>query len=473
MSWIIILLLLYVGQSITIILLEFKDPSKALGWVFISLCLPLIGFGMYYFLAQDYTARRRMRKRWYMNRKMRQLDKISFVEDITQLNNRQMQDNPTMFHLLAHMSDCPITSGNRSQVLTNGRETFDAIFSAIQGAVHHIHIEFYILRDDAIGTELLKLLMEKASQGVAIRVITDGVGSLELSTRYIQKMKDAGIQYFSFLPLWFSFFRRRLNYRNHRKIVIVDGKVGFIGGLNIGDEYVGRNDKTGFWRDTHLQLEGDAVYELQTIFLHDWAFASGERLDNPIMYPEHACDGHEQVKIVPSGPDSKRDFIQEMYFGAICHAKERVWIATPYFVPDQGIQLALKTAALSGIDVRIIIPERSDSIIVDWASRAYLEPLLLAGVKFYAYQQGFIHAKTFVMDKALAGVGSANLDMRSFFSNFELNAVLFDEQAIERVERDFIMDYADSTMFVYEQFRNRSRKQKMLESLSRLLSPLF
>ncbi|MGZ9583850.1 cardiolipin synthase [Paenibacillus marinisediminis] len=473
MIWLIGIVIIYMAQLLAIIAFEYKHPSKTVAWLLISLCIPCIGFIMYYFLAQDYSARRRVKKRWYMEQVMQQTDKLLEVKEPSQMTNAEMRQQQRLFKLIEAMSDSQITGCNQTKVLTNGHDTFEAMIAAIRGAKHHIHFEFYILRDDAIGTLFQNLLIEKVREGVKVRVMTDGVGSIELRQRYITRFKEAGVEFHWFLPVWVSFFRRRLNYRNHRKILVVDGIVGFLGGMNIGDEYVGRNEKTGFWRDTHLQIEGDSVYSLQAIFLHDWALASSQRLDEPELFPKHTCRGKEQLKLVPSGPDTSRDAIQELYFGTLNYAKERVWIATPYFIPDPGNLLAIKSAALSGIDVRIIIPEQSDSKVVDWASRSYLEELMQAGVKFYAYQHGFIHAKTVVMDRALACVGTANMDMRSFFSNFELNAVLFDDKTIERVERDFLMDYENCTPILYEEFIQRGRGQKLLEVLSRLLSPLL
>ena len=473
MKWLIILFVVYIVQLITIILLEHKHPVKTVAWLFISLCIPFLGFIMYYFLAQEYSARRRVRKHRYVDRILEQLEQIQIVEDASQLNNEEMRKQRQLYELIDAMSDSPTTGCNQTKVLTNGHDTFEAMIQAIRGARHHIHMEFYILRDDAVGRIFQDLLIEKAKQGVKVRVMTDGIGSIDLSKRYVNTFIEAGIEFHWFLPVWVSLFHRKLNYRNHRKILVIDGVIGFLGGINIGDEYIGRNEKTSFWRDTHLQLEGDAVYTLQAIFLHDWAFTSAQRVQEQDLFPQHKCTGTEQVKLVPSGPDMNWDAIQELYFGTLSRAKERVWIATPYFIPDSSNYLALKTAAVSGLDVRIIIPERSDSRIIDWASRSYVEELLEAGVQFYVYQKGFIHAKTLIMDHALACVGTANMDMRSFFSNFELNAVLFDPKTIARVEQDFLLDYEDCVQIDYEQFRKRPRKQKLMESFSHLLSPLL
>ncbi|WP_028545797.1 cardiolipin synthase [Paenibacillus taiwanensis] len=473
MIWWIIGLLLYLFQLFTVLVLEYKHPAKAVAWLWISFCIPIIGFVMYYFLAQEYTARRRIRKSWFVDHIIEELDFLHVVRDVQELHNAEMQRQDRLFRLISTLSESPITSCNRTQVLTNGHATYEAIAEAIKGAEQHIHIEFYIIKDDSIGAMFQKLLIDKAQQGVKVRVLADGVGSIELKRRYVKQFEEAGIEFHWFLPVWVSFFKRRLNYRNHRKIVVVDGKIGFVGGINIGDEYVGGSPKNGFWRDTHLQVEGDAVYTLQAVFLHDWAFASQQRLLGREFFPRHICPGKEQVKLVPSGPDTSWDAIQELYFGALSCARERVWIMTPYFIPDTGTQLALKTAGVSGVDVRIIIPHHSDSKLVDWAARSYLEELMQSGVRFFEYYKGFAHAKTMVMDHSLACVGTANMDMRSFFSNFELNAVMFDEAVIDCLAQDFELDFADSKEIDYEQFVKRSRWQRVLEGVSRMLSPLL
>lgn len=475
MLWLVVALLIYIFQIFTIVLLEYKHPSKTVAWLLILFCFPLIGFVMYYFLAQEYTARLRVRKRggWaHPENRIGHL-RIQTVNRPDELNNPEMHTQERLFSLMSSLSESPITSCNETRVLTNGQATFEAMLTAIREAKNHIHMEFYILRDDGIGTVFQQALIARAKEGVKVRVVVDGVGSIELRRKYLRTFKEAGVEFHWFLPLSVSFFRRRLNYRNHRKLLIVDGRIGFVGGMNIGDDYLGLDRKLGFWRDTHLQVEGDAVYALQAIFLHDWTFVTGQSLALRELFPPHQCKGTEQVKMISSGPDASWDAIQELFFGVLSSARERVWIITPYFVPDASVRLALKMAAVSGLDVRVIIPGKSDSRLVDWASRSYVEELLQAGVRFYQYQKGFAHAKTFLMDRTLGCVGTANLDMRSFFSNFEVNAVLFEASAVERLEEDFLRDFEDSVEIDYNQFVTRSRGQRAAEAVMRLLSPLL
>ncbi|WP_028593301.1 cardiolipin synthase [Paenibacillus assamensis] len=473
MLWIIAALVIYIIQLITIVFLEHKHPSKTVAWLLISFCFPLIGFVLYYFVAQDYTARRRVRHNRYEDDLLGRIKSITRITDRNRMNNEYMRKQPRLFGLVSALSDSPITGCNRTVILTNGQETYNALLEGLKSATHHIHMEFYIIRDDVIGRMIQELLIQKVSEGVKVRVIADGVGSLELNQAYVTKLQKAGVEFHFFLPLTVSLFRRRLNYRNHRKIVVVDGRIGYVGGLNIGDEYAGYHEKLGFWRDTHMQIEGDAVYALQAVFLHDWSFASGQKVWQEELFPPHQCTGDEQVKMVSSGPDADLAATQELFFGALIGAQERIWMMTPYFVPDLSIRLALKTAGMSGVDVRIIIPHQSDSNIVDWAARSYVEELMKAGVKFYEYQQGFCHAKTLIIDKTLACIGTANMDMRSFYCNFELNAILFDSNAIYRVEADFFEDFEVSREIEYRHFIERSHKQRVMEAISRMLSPLL
>ncbi|MCL6458819.1 MAG: cardiolipin synthase, partial [Gorillibacterium sp.] len=274
-------------------------------------------------------------------------------------------------------------------------------------------------------------------------------------------------------PMRAAFFTKLLNYRNHRKIVVVDGLIGFLGGINIGDEYLGKDPRFGLWRDTHMRLIGDSVYFLQQTFINDWEFVSGEKLVDSRYYPDHKCIGKEEVQVLTSGPDAEWDTILELYFGAISTAVDRIFLVTPYFIPDPSILMAIKTAALSGVEVKIILPGLTDHPLVKSASYAYIEDLMLAGVQFYQYQAGFIHAKILIVDETVATVGTANLDMRSFFDNFEMNAVMFNKETIRKLDEDFLEDLAKSEEMNLENFRKRSRQQRAKEVFARMLSPLL
>jgi cardiolipin synthase len=476
MLWLVIVLLIFIFQVGTILILEFRKPSKAVAWLFILFCFPLIGFVLYYFMAQDYKKRKFMRQRGsrlFRGFKDQIWEQARVIESLEQMENPAFHDQERLFNLLSRLSESPITGCNETRVLTNGEEAFPDMLQAMESARHHIHIEFYIFRNDEIGVRFQQVLMHKAREGVKVRFVVDGLGSYHLPRSFVRECREAGVEFHFFLPPLIATLDRRVNYRNHRKIVVVDGVVGYVGGINVGNDYLGLYPKFGFWRDTHMRIEGDGVYFLQNTFLGDWKLASGERIIDKSLFPPHHCQGNEQVQVLASGPDQDWDAIQEMCFGALTVAKRRVWLTTPYFIPDPSIYEALKTAAVSGVDVRIIIPYKSDSTLVHLASLSYVEELLEAGVRFYQYRKGFIHAKVMIVDELLASVGTANLDMRSFFYNFELTAVLFSKAAISRLVRDFEEDLRNSSPIDNEEFSNRPRIHKAAEMLTRMLSPLL
>ncbi|AWB43620.1 cardiolipin synthase [Paenibacillus sp. CAA11] len=474
--WLTTALLAFIFQIATILILEFRNPSKTVAWLFILFCVPLIGFVLYYFVAQDYKKRKKLRTRGtrlFQEMKGRLWKQSVIIESVEEMQNPDFLHQERLFGLLSHLSESPITGCNSTRVLKDGEETFRAMLEAMEKAKDHIHIEFYIFRSDMIGTKFQEVMIRKAREGVKVRLICDGLGSYKLKRPFIDKLKEAGVEFHFFLPPLIALIDRRVNYRNHRKILIVDGTVGFMGGINIGDDYLGLYEKMGFWRDTHVKIEGDAVYFLQNTFLGDWRLASGQRINDPDLFPEHHCKKNEQVQILTSGPDQHWDAIQEMCFGAIAVAKQRVWLSTPYFIPDSSVYEALKTAAVSGVEVKIIIPYKSDSRFVHLASLSYVEELLQAGVRFYQYTKGFVHSKMMIVDDLLATVGSANMDMRSFFYNFEMTAILFDQGPIRRLMDDFEQDLLDSRPMELGEFSRRPRLQKGAEIMARMLSPLL
>ncbi|MNN08255.1 Major cardiolipin synthase ClsA [compost metagenome] len=444
--------------------------------MFILFIFPIIGFILYYFVAQDYRKRKKVRRRGpRLFQEIRAMLRIqsTLVSSVKDMHQEEFQHQERLFGLLTHVSDSPITGRNRTKVLSDGEAAFAEMLAAMETAKHHIHMEFYIFRADMIGTKFQELIIRKIKEGVQVRLICDGLGSYHLPKSFVRNLQDHGVEVYMFLPPLIAMMDRRVNYRNHRKILIVDGTVGFVGGMNVGDDYLGLSEKMGYWRDTQLKIEGDAVYYLQSAFLEDWRLASGQRVFHQDFFPEHHCDTDEQVQILASGPDQNGDVIQEVVFSAISVAKKRIWITSPYFIPDPSIYTGLLTAAISGIEVIIILPYQSDSRLVKLASLSYVEELLRAGVKFYQYRKGFVHAKVLIVDDLLASVGTANMDMRSFFYNFEMTALMFDQAQIQRLSRDFEQDIEDSSPITLKEFSRRPLKQKGAEKLARLLSPLL
>lgn len=477
MTIIALLLALFVLQIAAIMLFEYRRPQRAMAWIFLSFCCPPAGLAFYYFLGRDYWQSRRIGRRCTPARRSEirthVCSKIRIIRKTEECGNPKFAGRGSLLRLLSGLSDMKITGRNRCRILPNAGAAYEAMLEAMESAREHVHLEFYIFRDDEIGDRFQDVMVRKARQGVKVRLLCDGLGSHALSKRFIRTLKNAGVEVHFFLPPLVSLLERRFNYRNHRKIMVVDGLVGFTGGMNVGDDYLGKDPKMGNWRDTHLRLEGDAVYDLQYVFLKDWKLAAGDWLSHPRFFPEHHCSGEEAVLIVASGPDGAVDGSQEMFFGALTAARKRIWITSPYFIPDPPVCRALKNAVLSGVDVRIIIPAKPDNKLVYAASLSYLENLQDAGVKFYRYTAGFMHAKIMIVDDLLATAGSANLDMRSFYSNFELTAVLLAPDMVARLAAAFEKDQKHSEFIDPEKFMKRGRNVKLIQGLCQLLSPLL
>jgi cardiolipin synthase len=469
---IIVLLLFYIAQLPWIILREYRRTAYMTAWLVIVFICPFIGLATYIV-----WGRRFGRDRGFAivkrdtNRLAWQLSRV--VDSQEMERGDEAGGRQKLYRLLAGLDDYPITSRNHTTVLTDGHDAYEAILAAIGAAKRHIHLDYYTIRDDGIGGLFCEALVRKAKQGVEVRVLYDGIGSRPLSPEYIGRLRGAGVSCCCFMPARLALHAHRLNFRNHRKIVVVDGNVGFVGGINIGDEYLGHNPKLGYWRDTHLRLEGDAVYFLQELFLQDWEVAARERLDEgQYMHPHH-CAGNERVQMVPSMPGLHDQKIKEVLFAALTAASTRIYLTTPYFIPDPPLIAALRAAAQGGVDVRIIIPDVADSRLVMLASLSYVAEMLAVGVKVYRYEKGFIHAKVLLVDRLMAMVGTANFDIRSLNSNFEINAVMYEEAAIRRLETDFMLDLQHSRQLDAESFERRPRRQKLAEAFMHMLSPLL
>ena len=436
--------------------------------------LPVVGFFLYVLFGRSYRKKKKAEAKILSDSdRMEKAAEIqSSLLDYIDLPNSENPANKRLMQLLLKNAKAPFSLSNEVTVLTNGYRKFTRLFTLIKEAKDHIHLEYFIIKDDHIGNELKELLIEKAKEGLEIRVIFDDVGSMALSRKYIKSLKESGIEVYSFFKVPIPIFSRDLNYRNHRKIVVIDGQVGFVGGLNIGDEYIGNSEKFEFWRDTHLEIKGEAVYALQTIFLNDWNYVSKQEVQGVKYYPKVDVTHQSLVQIAASGPDSEWKCILQAFYKMIGNAVEKVWVTTPYLVPEESILMGLKAAALSGVDVRIIIPSQPDHFFVYWASQANIQPLLEAGVKIYRYKNGFIHSKIMIVDQLVATVGTANLDIRSMEINFEVNAFLYDIDVIARLEEDFLHDLDESIAYELESFKSRNLLIRFLEAMGRLVSPL-
>ena len=390
------------------------------------------------------------------------------------LKKEDMEAVKPLMTLLLNNSKALLSRNNTIEILNNGEATFGSIFKAIAKAKKYIHLEYYIIDKGELGEKLKELLIAKAKEGVEVRVIYDDVGSWKLPKRYIKEMQAAGIQIYPFLPVRFPLFTNKVNYRNHRKIVVVDGDTGFIGGLNFADRYLHGLPGIGIWRDTHLKVKGEAVTSLQVVFLFDWYFVRQELLLNKTEYlPNKKVDGNVVVQTVASGPDSDWTSIQQAYFTLINMAKKYVFISTPYFMPGETTINSLKTAAMSGVDVRIMIPYKSDSLLTHWCTRSYVEELLEAGVRVFQYRKGFNHSKVIVMDGLVSSVGTANMDIRSFEQNFEVNLIIYDRNVSRQLGSDFLDDLKGSSEISIHRWKFRPKRDKIRESLARLFAPLL
>lgn len=471
---------LNIGLSLTVffigivIFLENRHPTKTVTWLMLLALFPIVGFIFYIAFGQSYRKKRLFRKRAYLEELSFEATSATRVIEHENLE-RMGEHQQSTIRLAQRLGQYPVSFGTETRVLTNGETTFHEIKEAIKHAKHHIHFEYYILRHDALGNEIKDLLIEKVQSGVKVRILYDSVGSWKLSKRYIQALKRAGAEIVEFFPVKLPFFNHKINFRNHRKIVVIDGEIGFTGGLNIGDEYLGKNRSFGNWRDTHLCIKGEAVRSLQAIFLQDWYYMTGDFISDPTYFKAEPIYNEENgaVQMVASSPDDEWEVIKNLFFSMIVSAKRSIWIASPYIIPDEDILSALKVAALGGIDVKILVPNRPDKRTVFYASHSYFPELLEAGVKIYEYQSGFMHSKVIIVDHELASIGTANMDMRSFHLNFEVNAFLYRAESTIQLVADYINDLESAVEIDWETFKKRPIFFRVLESTSRLLSPLL
>ena len=463
-----------IGLIAIFIFFENRNPSRTWAWLLVLFAIPWLGFAFYILFGRNTFKRRRVKQK-QISDKERTNYFAQYQSDIfseVSIFPKEKSVNNKLINLLLKNSEALFTVNNSVKILTNGDEKFPEMIKDLKRAKHHIHLEYFIIKNDEIGNKIKNILIKKAQEGLEVRVIYDSVGCWHIGRKYLRDLEDAGVQTFAFFPVLLPILSEELNYRNHRKILVIDGKIGYVGGLNIGDEYLGKK-RLGFWRDTHIKIKGEAVQGLQRIFLNDWAFVSKENITDSREYlPESKEYGSSMIQIASSGPDSDWFAIHQAYFTMINCATKRIWITTPYFVPDEGVMLGLKTAALSGVDVRIIIPNKPDHFFVYWATQDNIEELLESGVKVYQYKKGFIHAKQIMVDGICASVGTANFDVRSFEINFEVNAFLYDVEAIAQLEKDFNKDIENSEGIELDNFRKRKWYRKFLEATARLVSPL-
>jgi len=454
---------------IPLVLIRRKDSASAIAWILTLVFLPLVGIVLFWFLGRDRVrrpARAKLSATVVVRGRISEIAVGLMDAKLDALLATQPEEQRGLMRLASRLSRTDIVSGNEVHVLVGAPDTYDALIDAIDGARDHVHLEYYILRADAQGRRFLDALIRAVKRGVRVRLLFDAFGSRSLRRRVLAPLVRAGGYVAPFLPL--DPIRRAwaINLRNHRKLTIIDGEVGFMGGVNVGDEFIA-------WRDVHLRVRGPAVAQLQATFVEDWYFAASHDLAHPAFFPPLAAMGTSVVQFVASGPDGTVESIHRIYFAAIASARDRVYITTPYFVPDRSILVALQSAALRGVDVRLILPRRSNHRVTFHAGRSFYEELLEAGVRVHEYLPGMVHTKTMVVDGRFATVGSANLDTRSFRLNFELNAVLYDAEVVGRIERLFMEDLGKTDVVELDRWRARPLRLRLVEGFGRLCAPLL
>ncbi|MCX4281667.1 cardiolipin synthase [uncultured Alistipes sp.] len=456
---------------VLVIITDNRNPLKTLPWILVLVLAPGAGLAIYFFFGQNLSKRR------IISRRTRKRITTRLEENDAAGGTGIPPQRLPLARLLSQTALAVPLYGSRLTPYVDGKTKMDALLEAIAGARHHIHIQYYIFSDDETGRRLRDALTAKAREGVEVRILYDDVGCTGVKKAFFEGMRADGIEAYSFLHVKFPRFTSKVNYRNHRKIGVIDGRIGFIGGMNVADRYVlgieRGNGKRERWRDTHFRIEGSGVAGLQASFLSDWSATTKQAVGGPAYFPAPERLTDNVMQIVPSGPLGKwRTLLQAVEY-AVSRAAQRVWIETPYYLPSETLNAALQEAALAGIDVRLMLPERSDSRVVDLASHSYLDDMVQAGVKIAFYTPGFLHSKLLLIDDDLAVVGSANMDFRSFEHNFEVNAFVYDRAFNARLAAIYETDLGDCRRVTPGDWFRRPRTRRWAESFMRIFSPLL
>ncbi|WP_282162715.1 cardiolipin synthase [Ulvibacterium marinum] len=474
-----ILLVLYFLTAIILVmglLVNGARPTKTLAWLLAIFTIPVGGILFYFVLGRNKRKNKffELKKTPGISEYLNKVDDYYRKLDEEKVLPEHVREQVKLVKLLTKSSKFLPSAGNALLPLKNGPSAYTAIFDALENAKKYIHIQYYIFEEGELADNFLQLLKRKVKEGVKVRFLYDGFGSWELSRTFIQSLESSGIEVASFLPMRFGKFLSSLNYRNHRKIVVVDGRIGFTGGINISDKYIKGDPDLGMWLDTHLMIEGPLVRSLQAVFAMDWCFASGKE---DVLSAEHFLEetpvGQSFAQVVASGPDSDFASVRQLYFSIVNSAKQYVYIINPYIVPGEALLEALQVCALAGVDVRLLLSSKSDSRLVKWSVRSYFEDMLRAGVKIYLYPEGFLHSKVIISDDRLTSIGTANLDVRSFEQNYEINVLTYGEAMACELKKDFIRDCEISSQIDYNEFRKRPLTERLKEGAAKIFSPLL
>lgn len=472
----------------TRIIYDTRSAPKTISYLLFAIFVPVIGIIFYFSVGINYRKRKMYREKIISDTVIgiTLLEKKMILPPASIDTNLELiNKNKRLIRFLNQNGINPVTSNNHIRILLNGEKKIPEVLEAIKNAKHHIHIEYYIIEDDSTGREIENALIEKVKEGVSIRLIYDDFGSRTVRKTLLKRLKEAGIETNPFNKIVFIAFANRINYRNHRKIIIIDGNIGFIGGINISDRYINRPrirrrrrrwDQV-YWRDTHMRIEGEGVSYLQFLFFCDWSFCSDSSLpltadyfpnfENTVNY------GTKQIQIAASGPDSDTSIILYSLLELINTAETELLLTTPYLIPCESLLNALVLASIGGVSVKILVPKRNDSLIINLASQSYYDELLQAGIEIYEYKKGFIHAKTVVVDSSISTIGTANMDDRSFDLNFEVNAIIFDKEVANELRNVYFTDVKNAVKVDPKKWKSRSKIRKFVEKTVRLLSPVL
>lgn len=453
--------------TIFIVILDNRNPIKTMAWILVLFFLPVVGLLFYLFFGRSTRKEQLITKKGYAR-----LSKRPMMEYQTQESLAGNVSKQRLVSFFTQVNSALTFEGNQVEFYTNGYSMIQSMIRELSRARHHIHLEYYIFEDDAVGRLLRDVLIDRARAGVKVRVLYDDVGCWKVDHAFYEQMLCEGIEVQGFLKVRFPQFTSKVNYRNHRKLTIIDGEVGFIGGMNIAERYL-KGVSWGSWRDTQVKLSGKAVYGLQTAFLTDWYAVDRSLITSAEYFPAIPSRGETIAQIVTSDPVGEWKDIMQGLMMAICSARHYFYVQSPYFVPTEQIKTALQTAALSGVDVRLMLPKRADTWLIHESSLSYLEDMMKAGVKIYLYRRGFLHSKLMVCDDELSTVGSTNMDFRSFEHNFEANAFFYDKMTALAIKNIFLEDQKHCLLLSSKIWNKRSWKNKVIESVVRLLAPLL
>lgn len=447
-------------------------PTKSLSWLLAIIAIPFGGPILYYLFGVNRRKFKFFALRQTQKRKL-------YAETYKELKNTENSikiealELPKLARLIKSNTFFLPYGGNNVMVLNDGKETFNAIFKAIENAKSFIHLQYYIFEKGDLSDRFYHLFKKKIKEGVEVRLIYDSVGSIGIKGKTIKRFKKIGVKAYPIMPLRFGNLLFTLNYRNHRKIVVVDGTIGFIGGVNVSDKYIKAISELGIWSDLHIAVEGPVVNSLHRIFIKDFHFASKEEmLINEKYLPKSSSKGNAIVQIVAGGPDSKQPAIMQQYIAMINSAEKTIYIANPYFIPGTTVLEALKIAALSGIKISLLIPKKSDSLMARYSMFSRFEELLEVGVSIFL-REDFSHSKVIIIDEKVASVGSGNFDHRSFEHNFEANALIYDEKVAQTISTEFMGYCSNNICIDYNTFKNRAIIHKFIEGIAKFFSPLL